>query len=326
MQPGHLAVLLAVAMSLTQQAVAAGPRVGDCPVFPADNIWNAPVDRLEVHPRSADYVANIGDDLPLKADFGSGTWDGGPIGIPFIVVPADQPLVPIRFAGLGDELEAYADESDPGPYPIPSAAPIEGGPQATGDRHVLVVQSGECLLYELYKAAPNADGSWNAVSAARFDLEDNALRPLGWTSSDAAGLPILPGLVRYEEVAAGEILHALRFTAPRTARAYVWPARHYASRDTDPALPPMGMRFRLKADVDITGYSPQTQVILRALQTYGMILADNGSPWFLSGAPHPDWDNETLNRELRRLRGADFEAVDTSPLLVHPDSGAMRAP
>ena len=178
-----------------------------------------------------------------------------------------------------------ADESDPGPYPIPPDALIEGGLLGNGERHVLVVQEERCTLYELYKAAPNADGSWNAVSGAAYDLESNVLRPDGWTSADAAGLPIFPGLVRYEEVAAGAITHALRFTAPRTQRAYVWPARHFASQADDPALPPMGMRFRLKASVDITGFAPANQVILQALKTYGMILADNGSPWFLSGAP-----------------------------------------
>jgi hypothetical protein len=217
-------------------------------------------------------------------------------------------------------------ESDPGPYPIPKDAPIEGGPEATGDRHVIVVQEDVCTLYELYKAAPNADGSWNASSGARFDLRNNDLRPERWTSADGAGLPILPGLVRYEEVEAGEIAHALRFTAPQTRKAYTWPARHFASQVSDPGLPPMGQRFRLKASVDISGFSRANQVNLRALQTYGMILADNGSPWFLSGAPHYAWNNDELNDELRRLKGSDFEAVDVSSLMRDPDSAQTVAP
>jgi hypothetical protein len=234
-------------------------------------------------------------------------------------------MVPIHFVPFGDEPEA-AEESDPGPYPVPTDAPIEGGPDAIDDRHVLVVQERSCTLYELYKAVPNGDGSWNAVSSARFDLESNELRIDGWTSADAAGLPIFPGLVRYEEVAAGEINHALRFTAPRTRSAYVWPARHFASRTDEPALPPMGQRFRLKADVDIARFSPENQIILRALQTYGMILADNGSPWFVSGAPADAWDDDALNTEFRQLRGSDFEAVDVSSLMVDADSGQALAP
>lgn len=235
-------------------ALAAGPSVGGCPVFPTDSIWNTPVADLPAHPLSDDYVASIGADLPLKADFGSGLYEGAPIGIPFVVVPPNQAMMPIHFAPFGDEPEA-AEESDPGPYPMPADAPIEGGPDSIDDRHVLVVQEQSCTLYELYKAVPNVDGSWNAVGSARFDLESNELRPDGWTSADAAGLPIFPGLVRYEEVAAGEIGHALRFTAPRTGRAYVWPARHFASRSDDPALPPMGQRFRLKAGVDIARFA-----------------------------------------------------------------------
>ncbi len=317
-----LAVL--VASMWIGPAFAAGPSIGGCPVFPADNIWNTPIADLPTHPRSDDYVASIGADLPLKADFGSGLYEGVPSGIPFVVVPRDQADVPIHYAPFGDEAP-IAEESDPGPYPVPADAPIEGGPDSADDRHVLVVQEQSCTLYELYKAVPNADGSWNAVGSARFDLESNELRPDGWTSADAAGLPILPGLVRYEEVATGAINHALRFTAPRTGRAYVWPARHFASPSDDPALPPMGQRFRLRADVDISRFSPASQVILRALQTYGMILADNGSPWFVSGAPDDGWDNDTLNAELRQLTGADFEAVDATSLLLDADSGAARA-
>ncbi|MCD6291496.1 MAG: cellulase family glycosylhydrolase, partial [Anaerolineae bacterium] len=214
--------------------------------------------------------------------------------------------------------------SDPGPYPIPPDAPIEGGRGSDGDRHVLIVDRDHCMLYELYDAWPQPDGSWHAGSGAIFDLNSNALRPAGWTSADAAGLPILPGLVRYDEVAAGEIRHAIRFTAPRTRKAYVWPARHYASDLTAGRYPPMGQRFRLRADFDISGFSPQAQVILQALKRYGMILADNGRAWFISGAPDDRWDNDVLH-ELHQVHGTDFEAVDASSLIVHPDSAQARA-
>jgi hypothetical protein len=252
----------------------------------------------------------------VHADFGSGTWDGGPIGIPYVDVPGSQPKVAVTFD--------YDDESDPGPYPIPPGAPIEGGPSSDGDRHVLVLDRDNCILYELYHAFPQPDGSWDAGSGAIFDLGSHALRPAGWTSADAAGLPILPGLVRYDEVAAGEIRHALRFTAPQTRRAYVWPARHYASSLTGMQYPPMGQRFRLRADFDISGFSDEVQVILQALKRYGMILADNGSPWFISGAPDGGWDDDALH-DLHQVHGSDFEAVDVSSLMVDPDSGQVRS-
>jgi hypothetical protein len=291
------------------------PQLAGCDLFPADNVWNAPVDALPVHPNSATYIDTIGAANGLHADFGSGLWKGGPIGIPFVDVSSDQPGVTVRFA--------YDEESDPGPYPIPTAAPIEGGPEGDGDRHVLVLQRERCVLYELYNAFPQPDGSWDAGSGAIFDLASHALRPAGWTSADAAGLPILPGLVRYDEVAAGEIRHALRFTAPQTRRAYVWPARHFASDLTDERYPPMGQRFRLKASVDISGFSPEVQVILTAFKRYGIILADNGAAWFISGAPDERWDNDML-RELREISGADFEAVDLSSLMLNEDSGQVR--
>jgi hypothetical protein len=300
----------------------AGPTVAGCAVFPADNIWNTPIDHLPVHPRSQSYVASIGVGDSLRPDFGSGQHEGAPIGIPFVVVPIQQPRVPIRFARFADE-DGYPAESDAGPYPVPRDAPIEGGPRSREDRHVIVVQEGRCLLFELYRAVPNPDGSWNAVSAARFDLESHALRPDGWTSADAAGLPVFPGLVRYDEVAAGAILHALRFTVRRSHNSYVWPARHRASRLTDPSLPPLGTRFRLRASFDISRFSRENQVILRALQTYGMILADNGSNWFLSGAPDPRWNDDRL-RELLQVRGRDFEAVDVTPLMIDASSGQAR--
>ncbi len=305
-------------------AQSAGPTIDGCPVFPSDNIWNTPVDALPVDPQSEQYVASIGAQAGLKPDFGEGLYEGGPIGIPYVVVPMSQPKVQIHFKPFGDEQPA-ADESDPGPYPIPREAPVEGGPNSKDDRHVLVVQQGSCTLFELYKAVSNADGSWSAASSARFDLEGNELRQDGWTSADAAGLPIFPGLVRHDEAAAGEIRHALRFTAPRTRKAYVWPARHFASSSDDAALPPMGQRFRLKASVDISRFSPKNQAILRALKTYGMFLADNGSPWFLSGAPNDAWNNDEL-RQLGQLKGSDFEAVDISSLMGDENSAQARAP
>jgi hypothetical protein len=289
------------------------PSLQGCPVLPADNVWNTPVADLPLDPKSDAYIATIGAGGGLHPDFGSGTWDGGPIGIPYTVVDGTQPEVDVVFD--------YADESDPGPYPIPSDADIEGGSQSGGDRHVLVLDRDNCILYELFAAYPQPDGSWDAGSGAVFDLRSNDLRPASWTSADAAGLPILPGLVRYDEVAAGEIRHALRFTAPQTRQAYLWPARHDASSLTGSNYPPMGQRFRLKADFDISGFSDEVQVILRALQQYGMILADNGSSWYICGAPDPRWDNDILVSELRQVKGSDFEAVDESGLMVDPDSG-----
>ena len=302
----------------------AGPRIGACPVFPANNVWNTPVAGLPVDPNSDADVAAIGASDPEHGDFGAGVYNGAPIGIPYVVVRADQQNVDIVFAGFADEPEPYADESDPGPAPIPAHAPIEGGAASQDDRHVIVVQDQSCTLFELYRAVPNGDGSWNAVVMARHDLTSNAMRPQGWTSADAAGLPIFPGLVRYDEMATGTITHALRFTAPKTRNAFVWPARHAASRHSDPDLPPTGQRFRLKASVDISGFSPTNQVILRALQTYGMILADNGSPWFISGAPDPRWDDDDVQGQLRQLTGADFEAVDVSGLIKNADTVATR--
>jgi hypothetical protein len=294
------------------------PNIAGCDVFPANNIWNTPVDTLPVHANSAAYMDTIGLNDNVHADFGSGVWppnSNSPIGIPYVDVPGSQPPVAVSFT--------WADESDPGPYPIPPDAPIEGGPNAGGDRHVIVLDRDNCLLYEMYNAFPQPDGSWTADAGAKFDLSSHALRPDTWTSADAAGLPILPGLVRYDEVAAGEIHHAIRFTAPQTQRAYIWPARHYASSLTDPSYPPMGLRVRLKASVDISGFSAQAQVVAQAMKTYGLILADNGSPWYISGVPDDRWDNDVLH-ELDQLTGADFEAVDVSSLMVDPDSGEAK--
>ncbi len=302
-------------LRLSRAAPPSGAAIGGCPIFPADNVWNARVDTLPVDRRSADYVASIGATTGLHADFGSGTWDGGPIGIPFAVVPGSQPLVPVSFD--------YEDESDPGPYPIPANPPIEGGPASNGDRHVLLLDTGDCHLYELYAAFPQPDGSWRAGSGAIFDLRSNALRPATWTSADAAGLPILPGLVRYDEVASGAIRHALRFTVAHTRSEFIWPARHQASASANPSYPPMGQRFRLKAGFDVTGFPRGVQVILVALKTYGMFVADNGSNWFISGAPDERWNNDEVHT-LNRVRGSDLEAVDESSLIANPDSSQVR--
>lgn len=300
----------------TQPAVRATPAsIAGCPLFPVDNIWNARVDLLPLDARSAAYIDSIGRGTGFHMDFGSGEWDGGPIGIPFTLVGAGQPLVTVNFT--------WEDESDAGPYPVPPDALIEGGPGSDGDRHVLVLDTDACLLYEMYNSWPNPDGSWDADAGAVYDLNSNALRPDGWTSADAAGLPMLPGLVTYDEVTSGQITHALRFTAARTQRAYVWPARHYASSITDPNVPPMGQRFRLKAGYNISGFDPQLQVILTAMKEYGIILADNGSNWYVSGAPDERWDNDLLH-DLDVLTGDDFEAVDVRGLMLDPDSGQVR--
>jgi len=277
---------------------------------PVDSFWHADVSALPVHPQSSAWITSVGTSAGLKADFGSGLWNGGPIGIPYTTVPGTQPRVPVSFD--------YADESDPGPYPVPADAPIEGGSGSTGDRHVLLVDRDACRLWELYAAYPqNGGASWTAGSGATWDLKSNAMRPLGWTSGDAAGLPILPGLVRFDEVAAGEIDHVIRFTAPRTYN-YVWPASHKASSGGT-SDPPMGAWFRLKASFDISGFSAQNQVILRALRKHGMVLADNGSSLFMSGVPDPSWNNSDLNL-LRNVPGSAFEAVDVSSLEVSSTS------
>jgi hypothetical protein len=285
-----------------------------CPVFPSDNIWNTPIDTLPVDKNSDLYVDTIGRDTNVHPDFGA-SWEGSPIGIPYMVVDSSQTKVQVSFD--------YTEESDQQPYPIPENPMIEGGPEGDGDRHILLVDKDACTLYELFYAVLQDDGTWSAGSGAIFDLTSNALRPEGWTSADTAGLPILPGLVRSDEVAAGEINHALRFTAPETRQTYVWPGRHYASDLTDENYPPLGQRFRLKADYDISGFSPEVQVILTALKTYGMILADNGSNWFISGESNEEWDNDILG-ELKQLTGNDFEAVDVTSLIVDENSGEAK--
>jgi hypothetical protein len=283
------------------------PAAPRCPVFPASNVWNRPIDTLPVAANSAQLIASIGLDTGLHPDFGSGLYAGRPIGIPFDVVSAKTPRSRVSFE--------YADESDRVRYPIPANVHIEGGRASDGDRHALLLDKDACKLYELYALYPKAAGGWRAGSGAVWNLRSNAVRPAGWTSADAAGLPILPGLARYDEVARGVIDHALRFTASRTRRAYVYPARHYASSSDDQSLPPMGVRVRLKASIDISGFPRQARVVLQALKTYGMILADNGSSWYVSGAPSPKWSNDDLH-SLGRITGSMFEVVDTTSL--HP--------
>jgi hypothetical protein len=304
-------VALLVALGVVPALVSAHslPGAPNCPVFPADNPWNQRVDRLPVAKNSARIITRIGLNDPVHPDFGSGLYGGEPIGIPFAVVSSRTRRVPVSFQ--------YASESDRGPYPLPRGVPIEGGYGSSGDRHVIVVDRSSCRDYELFAAYPHDGGKrWTAGSGAIFDLRSDRLRPAGFTSADAAGLPILPGLARYDEVARGQIDHALRFTAPCTAARYVYPARHEASTCHGAWLPPMGLRVRLKASVNISGLPYQARVVAQALKRYGMILADNGSPWFISGAPNRGWNNDALHL-LDRLTGRDFEVVNTSTL-PHP--------
>jgi hypothetical protein len=306
----RLLAVAAAVLALTGSSAQSSrlPSAPKCPVFPATSAWNQRVDTLPVAQDSARIIASIGLDSGMHADFGSGLWDGGPIGIPFDVVDKRTPRSRVTFE--------YADESNRVRYPIPRTIHIEGGRSSTGDRHALLLDRDTCRLYELYALHPQPGGGWRAGSGAVWNLRSNALRPAGWTSADAAGLPIFPGLARYDEVARGTIDHALRFTAPRTRREYVYPARHYASDSTDPSLPPMGLRVRLKASFDVSSFPRQARIVLTALKRYGMILADNGSPWYVSGAPDPRWSNDQLHT-LGRVTGADFEVVDTSSL-PHP--------
>ena len=270
--------------------------IAGCPLFPASNPWRQNVSALAVNSHSAAWVSSIGASAHLHPDFGSDP----SYGIPYGVVPANQPKVAVRFT-------AYGDESDPGPYPIPPTARVEAG----GDGHVLIA-SADCHLYELYGAARSGSG-WTAQAGAVFNLQSNALRPAGWTSADAAGLPILPGLVRRDEVLAGQIDHALRFTVSRTQRGYLSPATHQAGSTDSAAVPPMGARFRLKASFDLSSYHGEARVILQALKTYGMIVADNGSNWYLSGTTDTAWNDEDLN-QLKQVPGSAFEAVETGPI------------
>jgi hypothetical protein len=273
---------------------------GPCPVLPASNPINRDISRAPIDPLSASYIASIGVSAHLHADFGSNPH----YGIPYAVVGPRQRRVPIRFT-------AYGAESDPGPYPIPGNAPVEGAGEE-GDRHVLVLQQGSCRLYELYSARRTTAG-WEAASGAVFNLRSNALRPEGWTSADAAGLPIFPLLARYREVHRGAIDHALRVTVSRTQRGYIHPATHFAASSSDPHLPPMGLRLRLKAAFSLAGYRGEALVILRALKRYGLIVADNGSPWYITGAPDPRFNDTDLD-QLKTVPGSAFEAVQTGPI------------
>lgn len=340
MTPTNRLLLVAGALAgLCLPPASAQQTIAGCQVLPTDNIWNTPVASLPVLPNSAQIVSfinthcsgnNCTPRTALKADFGSGLWEGAPIGIPYASVPNGQAMVPIDFETFG-----WPDESDAGPYPIPPGAQIEGGPDSEGDRHVLTVRQGTCALYELYYSWPhgngptgeptcNEPGGWCGASGAVYDLDSNALRPNGWTSADAAGLPILPGLANQPEVAAGEIRHALRFTVSVTrdgAAGWIWPARHEAGSSTNTNAPRMGERLRLRADYPLTGFSPQARILVIALKRYGLILADNGTNWFISGVPHANWNNDVLN-QLQSIPGSAFQVVDSSSLQIDPNSGA----
>jgi hypothetical protein len=296
----RLAVVFLVAAVPGSAAALRLPAAPRCSIFPSSNPWNRRVDKLPVAANSATLIGSIGLDTGLHADFGSGTWDGGPIGIPFDVVTRATPRTKVSFE--------YSDESDHVGYPIPRRVHIEYG----SDHHALLVDRDACRLYEL-GGLERAGGHWQGWAGAVWSLRSNRLRPAGWTSADAAGLPIFPGLARWDEAQRGVIDHALRFTAARTRRAYVWPARHYASSSTDPSLPPMGLRVRLKASFDVRPFPRQARIVLVALKRYGMLLADNGSSWYISGAPSPGWSNDQLHT-LGRVKGSDFEVVDASSL------------
>ena len=306
----------AAAGSSLSAAAAAPPSVGPCPTLPADNVWNTDISSLPVHPRSAAWIASSGGPSQLlHPDWGP---SGGSVayGIPWQVVDGSHQKVPVTFQ--------YPDESDPGPYPLGPDTPIEGGASSSGDRHALVVDSSTCTLYETFDTH-YAPGGSTAGSGAVFNLRSNALRPATWTSADAAGLPILPGLVRFSEVRAGAIQHAIRFTVQRTDRSFLWPARHQAGAASDPSLPPMGARFRMRSDVDISQFSADAQVILSAMKHYGLILADNGSNWYFQGDTDPGWSDGVIS-ELKRIPAGDFEAVDESSLMVDASSGQARQP
>jgi hypothetical protein len=306
---------LVMAAPLPASAGTPLPVAPNCPMFPADNVWNTNISQLPVDPHSAAWMASMDSSTTnLHPDFGPSGDPSNPYGIPYTVVSPSEPLVNVSFQ--------YSSESDPGPYPFSATTPIEGGSQATGDRHAIMVNPSTCTLYELYDATYSASGS-TAGSGAIWNLNSNALRPSGWTSADAAGLPILPGLLRYDEVQSGTITHAIRMTAENTDDSFIWPARHEAGSADNPNLPPMGARFRLKASYNISGFSPQAQVVLRAMQQYGLILADNGSNWYFGGTADPAWPSSLVN-ELKEVPASEFEAVDESSLMIDPNSGQAR--
>jgi hypothetical protein len=305
--------------SCSSISTGVGASLGGFVPFPASSAWNQDISASAVDPSSATIIAGIGTSAAVHADFGSGLSNGSKIGIPYVVVDGSQALVPISFT-------AYGSESDPGPMPIPPTGPIEGDPApGTGDRHVLVLNKDNCFLYEMYSAYPAANNSWTAGSAAVWDMTANTQRVYTWTSADAAGLPIFPGLVRYDEVASGKIQHALRFTLSQSRAAFVAPASHFASFVDDPALAPMGMRMRLKAGFDTSGYSAANQVILKALKQYGMIMADNGSSMYISGVPDERWDNNDLH-QLGNLKASDFEVVQMGTVYTASNIPSGAAP
>ncbi|WP_290644568.1 hypothetical protein [Aquabacterium sp.] len=300
--------------NLSAASLGPGAALNGALPFPADNAWNTDISQRPVDPNSDNLIAKIGAGTGLHPDFGAGLYNGAPIGIPYVVVSGSQAKVPMQWT-------AYGLESDPGPYPVPANAPIEGGPTSAGDRHVLVIDKDNQRLYELGNAYPQANGSWNASGGAVFPLNSNATRPLYWTSADAAGLPIFPGLVRYEEAARGPggIRHALRFTVDSSRAAFVPPASHWAPRNPATYSAPMGMRVRLKASYVIPStFSTETKALLTAMKTYGMIVADNGSNWFISGAPDDRWNNDKLLTELAQVKGSNFEVVRMDGLVAKP--------
>jgi len=290
----------------SSMSLGSGGSLNGFRAFPDDSPWNKDVSAAPVDTDSTAIINFIGQSIGLHPDFGAGEYEGSRMGIPYVVVGNSQAMVNVNFTD-------YGDESDPGPMPIPANASIEGQPNATGDRHVLVLDNSTCFLYELFSGYPNSNGSWNAASASVWDLLSNQQRPWTWTSADAAGLPIFPGLVRYDEVAAGEIRHAIRFTLPQSRNAIVPPASHWAGNSTNPSAPPMGMRLRLKSSFNVSGYPARVQVILNALKRYGMIMADNGSAMYISGAPDDRWDNDELHT-LGQVPASAFEVVQMNPV------------
>ncbi len=313
---------------LLSAPLAAQQTVDGCQVLPVANIWNTPIASLPVAANSSAIISHIGASQTLHPDFGT-VWEGAPIGIPYVTVPDAQALLPIDFASL----DGWPEQSDAGPYPIPPNPPIEGGDNLanTGDRHVLVVRQGSCILYELYHSwregengcvVPGTTPGWCGMSGAVYDLASNALRPETWTSADAAGLPIFPGLVRYDEVETGEIRHALRFTVDISRQSYIWPARHEAGSTLDANAPPMGLRLRMKAGYDISGFTPRVRTIFAALKKYGMMVADNGTDWYLNGVPDARWDDDELVSQLAQVPGSAFEVVEVGGLQIASDSGA----